>query len=533
MSALPGSVLLGLGFVVSSLFAAPHGQAPGGGEHPLGGERSIPLATSLNVAHGSHVGAMADTLRPVGRAGVERLQVAPLTFEPPRASRHEVDGVTVFHLYDPTLPLVDLMVQIRGGTGHFPREKMASVSGMATFVQNGGTQSLSPDSVALLADLLALNMGFASGGGGTVASLNTLTGTLDEGLDLFREILTAPGFDPEVVEVWRAQQLEQVRRRTEDPVNLAYQEFNRLMYGDHPVGWVFEEEDLAEERLGEDRLREIHRALFCRDRLTLGVAGDVDWDEIRPRIERFLSAWPACESELQPAAEPEMKRSGAVYILPRETEQTTIILGQPGGTRAEDSSDYFATQVGNLILGGGGFTSRLMRRLRTEEGLTYGASSLWTNPRGYEGVFGVVTQTRAERTPDALRAIAEILDEFRTTLPEADERDRAVDQIANGYVFAFSSAAQIVARQMNNHVLDLPEGWLELFLEGIQAVEPEDIRRVALEHLEPDAMSVLLVGDATRFDPRIEGFGPIFRLSPDGAVEPWEHGFRDDRGESY
>jgi predicted Zn-dependent peptidase len=504
----------------------PEGVADGNGD--AGGEHSITRAAATVAAPQSAPGAQADTLRPVGRAGVERLQVPPLTFEPPRASKHEVAGVTVFHLHDPTLPLVDFMVQIRGGTGHFPREKMASVSGMATFLRNGGTRSLSPDSVALLADLLAMDMGFASGGGGTVASLNSLTDTLDEGLDLFREVLTAPGFDPEVVEIWKAQQLEQVRRRTEDPVSLAYQEFNRLMYGDHPVGWVLEEGDLAEDRLDEERLREVHRTLFCRDRLTLGVAGDVEWEEIRPRIERFLAAWPVCESELQPAAEPEMRRSGAVYILPRETEQTTIVLGQPGGTRAEDSSDYFATQVGNLILGGGGFTSRLMRRLRTEEGLTYGASSLWTNPRGYEGVFGVVTQTRAERTPDALQAIAEILDEFRTTLPEADERDRAVDQIANGYVFAFASASQIVARQMNNHVLDLPEGWLERFLEGIQAVEPEDIRRVAAEHLEPGAMSVLLVGDATRFDPWIEGFGPIYRLSPDGTVEPWEPESRDD-----
>ncbi|MEX0842803.1 MAG: pitrilysin family protein, partial [Gemmatimonadota bacterium] len=396
---------------------------------------------------------------------------------------------------------------------------MASVSGMATFMRNGGTQSIPPDSVALLADLLALDLGFASGGGGTVASLNTLTATLDEGLDLLRELLTSPGFHPEAVEIWRAQQLEQVRRREEDPMSLAYQEFNRLMYGDHPVGWVLEEEDLAAARLGEGRLREVHRTLFCRDRLTIGVAGDVEWEEILPRVERYLSTWPACQSELQPAEEPELRRAGAVYILPRETEQTTIVLGQPGGRRDEESPEYFATQVGNLLLGGGGFSSRLMRRLRTEEGLTYGASSVWTNPRGYEGIFGVVTQTRAERTPDALRSIAELLEEFRDTAPEADERNRAVEQIANGYVFAFGSAAQIVARQMNNHVVGLPERWLERFLEGIQAVEPEEIRRVVAAHVEPEEMTVLLVGDPTRFDPRIEGFGPVFRLSPDGTVE--------------
>lgn len=464
----------------------------------------------------------ADTLRPVGRKGVEQLQVPPLSFEPPRADQHEVDGVPVFHLHDATLPLVDFMVQIRGGTSHFPRNELASVSGMATFIRNGGTQSIPPDSVALLADLLALDLGFASGGGGTVASLNTLTATLDEGLDLLRELLTSPGFHPEAVEIWRAQQLEQVRRREEDPMNLAYQEFNRLMYGAHPVGWVLEEEDLAAARLGEERLRQVHRTLFCRDRLTIGVAGDVQWEEIRPRVEQFLSTWPACESELQPAEEPELKRTGAVYILPRETEQTTIVMGQPGGRRDEESPEYFATQVGNLLLGGGGFSSRLMRRLRTEEGLTYGASSVWTNPRGYEGIFGVVTQTRAERTPDALRSIAELLEEFRDTAPEADERNRAVEQIANGYVFAFGSAAQIVARQMNNHVVGLPERWLERFLDGIQAVEPEDVRRVVAGHVEPGEMTVLLVGDPTRFDPRIEGFGPVFRLSSDGTVKPWD-----------
>jgi zinc protease len=463
-----------------------------------------------------------DTLRPVGREAVERLTFPPLVLDPPSASEHQVLGVTVYHLHDPALPLVDLFVQMRGGSAHFPRDQLGPLTGFSHFIRNGGTLELPPDSVDRRVDLLALQLGFGSGGTGSFATLNSLRSTFDEGLQLFQGILTRPGFDRETVEVWRGQELERVRRRPDNPGGLAFDEFNRLMFGDHPVGWVLEEGDLEPDRFTDERLREIQAELLCRDRLILGLAGDLSWDEAEPRIRRFLEAWPSCTSELEDAPEPELRREGGVFILPRPVEQSTIVMAHPGGLRQEASPDFFASRVANLILGGGGFTSRLMARVRTERGLAYGASSLWTTPLRYEGLVGALTSTAPEQTVEATGLLLEILDEFRSEPPREEEVTLAVDQISNGHVFAFQSARQIVARRMGNLAQDLPEDWLEIYLEGIQQVGVDDVFRVARERIDPERMTILIVGDPARFDPGIEALGRLHRLSLDGTITAWE-----------
>jgi len=459
--------------------------------------------------------------RPVGREAIEALRFAPLVFEPPQVSEYEVLGVPVYHLYDPVYPLVDIFVQMRGGSGNFTREQLGPVSGFTSFIRNGGTLDLAPDSVERRADLLAIQLGFGGGGGSRFADLNSLRATIDDGLELLRDMLLRPGFDAEAVEIWRGQELERIRRREDDPTGLAYEEFNRLMFGDHPVGWVMDESDLAAERFTRDRLEHLHSLLHCRDRLILGVAGDLTWAEAEPKIRAFIEPWPECPEPLTPSPVPDLRVEGGVYILPRDVEQTTIVLAQPGGVRQEDTPDFFASRVANLILGGGGFTSRLMSRLRTERGLTYGVSSLWTTPLRWEGLVGAVTSTQGERTLEALELLVEAFEEFSTTPPDPDEVQRAVDQISNGYVFAFQSPRQIVSRYIGNRAQGLPGNWLERYLEGIQAVGPEDVFRVTSNHIDPAGMTVLLVGDPDRFGPGLEAYGPLYRLSTDGTVEPW------------
>lgn len=484
----------------------------------------------------------ADTLRafpPVGRSAVEALTFPPVDFAPPRAREHEILGVPVYHLHDPSLPLVDVFVQVRGGISHFPREDGPALTALSSLIRNGGTTTLPPDSVDARLDLLALQLSVGSGGGGAFAALNSLTGTLDPALGLLQEMLLRPGFDPEAIEVWRGQELERIRRREDDPGSLAYGEFNRLMFGDHPVGWVFTEAEVAAPPEGHEtgsgaaasgegdplaraRLERLHRRIYCRENLIVGVAGDLSWEDAESRMEAFLREWPPCPEPLAAPPTPELRREGGVFILPREVEQTTVILAGPGGLRQEDSPEFFASRIADFILGSGGFTSRVFSRIRTERGIAYGASSLWTTPVRYEGLVGVVTATRPERAVEAVELIHEILEDFRSAPPRDDEVALALEQIVNGYVFAFESASQIVGRRMGDRAQGLADEWLERYLEGIQTVTPERILEVSRRYIQPGEMTLLLVGDAARFAPGLEAFGPVYRLSTDGSYEPWE-----------
>ncbi len=480
----------------------------------------VVLAVSMAIA--------ADTvnvpLRPIGRDAALALEYPQLVFTPPEASEHTVRGVPVFHLEDRAFPLVDLYLQVRGGVNRVARDDAPAMTALVSLLRAGGTRDLEPDSLEARLDLLAAQLSLGSGGGGSFAALNTLSERLDPSLDLLRQLLLEPRFDRDAVEVWMGQERERIRRREEDPGSLAFAEFNRLVFGDHPVGWVFTEDEISDDALSDARLRRLHAMTHCRENLIVGISGDLSWAEARPRVERFLDAWPPCEAPLPEAPLPDLRRGGGVWILPRPVEQTTIVVAGPGGIRQEDSPDFFASRIANMILGAGGFTSRLFQRVRTERGLAYGASSIWTTPIRYEGLVGAVTATRPERTVEAVELLFEILEDFRAAPPSGDEVQLALDQVVNGYVFAFETPGQVVNRRMADRAQELPDGWLERYLEAIQQVTPDAVHEVVRTHLDPGAMVILLVGDAERFGPGLERFGPVWRLSSDGSYVPWDEG---------
>ena len=122
----------------------------------------------------------------VGRDAIESLEFPPLEFDPPEVDEHEIGGVTVFHLYAPTLPLVDVQLRLSGGTSHFSRRELAVVSAFPFVLRSGGTRDLPQDSIDRRIDLLALQLSFGGGGGGTSIRLNSLTETLESALELLR-----------------------------------------------------------------------------------------------------------------------------------------------------------------------------------------------------------------------------------------------------------------------------------------------------------------------------------------------------------
>lgn len=470
---------------------------------------------------GLFAAAPARAQAPNPREAAERLRFPPLRFQPVQPRLARIAGVPVFFLEDRAVPLVNLMARFEGGYSRFPRAYFAAGVAMPALLRYGGTPGLAPDSVDKVLEYYALQTTFGGGGESTFSSLNTLTEYLPQAVELWSALLRSPGFDSTELEVWRGRELDAVRRRPDDPQRLAFSEFNRLMYGNHPVGWEMEEADLAPDALTGEKLAHLHRRIVCRENLSLGVTGDVSWDEIRSLLEPVLEAWPACVEPLAETPAPSIRDQGGVFVIPRPLEQSILVLAHATDLNLGDP-DYFSAQIGNTILGGGGFSSRLLSRVRTEEGYAYSAASLWTMPRRHQGLVGAVTRTRPENAVPALRLILEILESVREDLPTEDEVDTSVDQIANGYVFNFETAAQVVSRRMSFMAQELPDDWLERYLEGIQGVTRQAVRSVFRRHLHPESMVILVVGDPARMD--MEGLatlGPVTFLDVRGVpTEP-------------
>jgi predicted Zn-dependent peptidase len=483
------------------------------------GRQSWPAAVLLLLGLATPVFAQGTPA--VGREAAGRLRFPELVFDPPRAQEHTLaSGTPVLFLEDRSLPLVTLFATFRGGYALLPRELYAAASSLSGLLRSGGSTTLPPDSVDRILDNLALQVTFGGGGRSTFSSLNTLTRHLAPAVALWVDLLRNPGFDSAAVEVSRGRQLEAVRRRVDDPGLLAYSEFNRIMFGDHPVGWEMNEGDLTPERFSREALQEAGGRILCPGNLVLGVVGDADWSEVEPLLEEMVRGWPPCSGQLQEPPPPKMRETRRVFLIPRDLTQSTVIMAEPGGISQSSDPEYFASRIGNSILGASGFSSRLLSRLRTEMGYAYSASSLWTAPSQYEGIVGAVTQTRSGSTIAAARLILEIMEEMRHQPPSQDEVDQVVSQIANGFVFNFEDPAQIVARQMVYVAEGLPRDWLQRFLTEVQRVRPEAVRDVFRRHVDPQDMTILILGNPETFDLPPEVLGEVEIWDPGRASAP-------------
>lgn len=445
-----------------------------------------------------------------GRAVVEALKFELLEFEQPVVDRHEIGGVEVLLLENRELPLVSVYAYFRGGYGLFGREYYAAAMGLPAMLRYGGTTALPPDSVDESIEFYALQLSFGSAGGSVTSSVNTLTEHLETALELWTGMLAEPRFDPDEISAWRGRQLEGVLRRPDDPGRLAFSEFNRLLYGDHPIGWEMDAGDLEPERLTPARFHDVHRRIVCRENLVLGVTGDVSWNDVEPLMADLVDRVGACASDLPEPPIPDIRRQPGVFVIHKELEQSVIVMAHATGVRLGDGDDYFSAIIGNSILGGGGFSSRILNRIRTEEGYAYSASSLWTTPRKHDGILGAITRTRPENTVPAIEVILETMEELRRAAPTEEEVGTTVDRIVNGFVFNFERPGQIVSRSMFYLAQDLPSDWLDRYWRGIQEVTPESIQQIFAQHLRPAEMIILVVGDLDRIGrDALEALGPV------------------------
>lgn len=487
----------------------------------------ILVATLALAALPSPGGGQQQTTKPPPVAASEPalgLTFPPLVFQPPPVEHREIHGVPVRYLHDPAFPVVDMVVSVRGGYGHLGREWYAAATALPTLLRTGGSTHRSPRDVDEVLESLALQLTFGSGGGSISSSLNSLTQTLDEGLAIWQELLLSPGFDSTEVDVWRGQQEDRIRRRLDDPTLLAFTEFNRILYGDHSIGWELTLADVDASRLDPGTLQALHGRLFCRNRMAVGVSGDITWEEVEKRLGPFLAAWPICLDELPEPPPPDIRREATVFLIPRDLPQTTVVMAHPTSIRLADDPRFFASRVANAILGAGGLSSRLMARLRGEEGFTYGASSLWTAPMRSDGLVGAITSTRSSSTVAATQLILQVMEEMVDTPPEAHEVDRVVDEFINGWVFNFESAAQMVSRQVSYLTSELPEDWLERYLIRLEDVTPQAVHEVFREEVQPENMTILLVGNPENFDLPPETLGPVQIWTPIAPEAPLGQG---------
>ena len=440
----------------------------------------------------------------------EELTFEPITFKPPVPEKRTLsNGMTLYLIEDHELPLFNINGLIKTGNIYDPADKVGLAAIFASVMRTGGTDAREPDALneELESMAAAVEVGMSAEYG--TINLSTLSEDIEMGLEIFADILRNPAFREDKLELRKQQAVESIRRRNDNPIQLAWRNFSALLYGtDHPFGWYSEIEGI--ESISVDDLKAFHAKYYHPNNVMLAITGDFDTETLISRLEKAFAGWEAAEIMFPdvPTVDPTPKPS--VNYIFKDLTQTTMLIGHFGIKRTPDFPDYFALRVMNDILGEGGFTSRLMREVREKHGLAYMVGSLmqtsyYTNP----GEWFAYSQTRTDKTAEAISLIIDVVKGLRDTpVPEA-ELQRTKDSLINSFVFGFESSAQIAFQQMMLAYRGYAPDFLETFTDNIAKVTGEDVQAVAQKYLHPDALTIVTVGNKENFDRPLDEFGEV------------------------
>jgi len=451
-------------------------------------------------------------------AGAEKIGLMifpPLLWRPPavgdEVERRTLSNGIILYLYpDRTLPLLDLVGFIRGGRLYEPREKTGLARVAASQIRAGGTVSIAPDALNDELESLAASLELSAGDEALEVRLNVLSKHTERGIKLMADVLTRPAFDAGQLELVRGRLLEEVRRRRENPTELLYKEFAALHYTDgHPLGREPTEASLRS--ITRDDLVGFHRRHVRPDNLMLAAAGDFDKESLVALLEQYLGNWSANgRLSLPPVPNVETNPKPGVYLVDRPIPQSSIAIGHFGVDRA--NPDRQEIELMNQLLGGGGFTSRITKRVRSSEGLAYSVGSRFGTDGRQPGLFQVVALTRTDATARAVAAILDEIKRLRDAPVPVSELDSVKEALTNSFLFWFAEPVQTVRRLMLLEFEGLPLDYYQTLLERYRAVTSDRLQEVARRYVKPDDLAIVVVGDAKALEPALSSFGSIRKI---------------------
>ncbi|PYY66772.1 peptidase M16, partial [Pseudomonas jessenii] len=324
-----------------------------------------------------------------------------------------------------------------------------------------------------------------------IASLRSLSARdkREPALQLFAEVIGKPTFPADSLDRIKNQMLAGFEYQKQNPGKLASLELMSRLYGDHPYAHSSDGTAKSVPAITAAQLRAFHQKAYAAGNVVIALVGDLSRAEaeaIAAQVSNALPKGPALPKIAQPV---EPKASVGHIEFP--SKQTNLMLAQLGIDR--DDPDYAALSMGNQILGGGGFGTRLMSEVREKRGLTYGVYSGFT-PMQARGPFMINLQTRAEMSEGTLKLVQDVLADYLKTGPTEKELDDAKRELAGSFPLSTASNADIVGQLGAIGFYNLPLSHLEDFMQQSQALTVEQVKAAMNKHLSTDKMVIVSAG---------------------------------------
>jgi zinc protease len=425
----------------------------------------------------------------LGSASLAQQSAAP--FKAPKPKEWSLsNGLEVRFLRDNELPLVYGTLYLRGGTVWQEADKLSSVAAMGALLREGGAGSLTPDQLNLRLDKLAAGVSSSFGQEWGKISFSCLSKDVDEVFSLFADVVLRPKFDPQKLAIWKGNAANNMRRRKENPGEVAQIAFQQIIYGDSPFGRVSTDKDV-EKVTREAVLAQYKRFVQPKGgMITLG--GNITEDKAKSLLDKAFSKWQG-EADLAPVAEITQEPAPGIYFITLPVSQSSIYMGHLGVPRM--TPDYPEIDVFNEIFGSSGFgLARLFVRIRTELGLAYSVYG-GINPGLKRGANVILVQTKSQSSDEAVIESLKILSDMQINGVTQTELDEVKSSIENGYVFGFASTDRILSRHATIELLGWPDDYDQTYISKIRGVSAQDVQGVAQKRWNLGQFVFVVVGN--------------------------------------
>ena len=423
--------------------------------------------------------------------------LAPAWAALPIQKWQQPSGAQVWLIESPSLPIVDVEIDFDAGARRDPAEKSglagatAAIAGKGVEARNGDPALDENQLGEAWADLGA-GFGGSAGVDRMSFTLRSLTypELLQKAVQLAARELGEPSFPESVWQRDRQRMIAAIREANTRPATIAERAFQQAVYSGHPYGYEPTEETLN--RISVQDMRDFYRRSVLPCRAKVSVVGAVTREQADRIVTTLLARLPngSCQP-LPPVAEVPALAAPAERNIPFASAQAHVLIGQPGYRR--DDPDYFPLLVGNYILGGGGFVSRLVEEVRHKRGLSYSVYSYFA-PGLHAGAFTLGLQTRPDQAAQAVQVSRDVVRRFVAEGPTPAELKAAKDFMIGGFALRLDSNRKLLDNLANIAWYDLPLDYLDTWTKQVEKVTAADVRAAFARKLQPDRMVTVVVG---------------------------------------
>ncbi|MBD9427179.1 insulinase family protein [Pseudomonas sp. PDM15] len=399
------------------------------------------------------------------------------------------EGAKVLFVEARQLPMFDLRLTFAAGSSH--DDGVPGLAALTNAMLNEGVPGKDVTAIAEGFESLGAEFGNGAYRDMAIASLRSLSAAeqREPALALFNKVVGQPTFPQDALARIKNQLLAGFEYQKQNPGKLAGLQLFERLYGTHPYAHPSEGSEQSIPGISVAQLRAFHAKAYAAGNVVIALVGDLSRAEaeaIAAKVSASLPKGPA----LPRIAQPEEPKAGPSHIeFP--SNQTHLMLAQLGVDRREP--DYAALMLGNQILGGGGFGTRLMEEVREKRGLTYGIYSGFSAMQA-RGPFMINLQTRAELSEGTLKLVQDILSDYLANGPTQKELDEAKREMVGSFPLTTASNADIVGQLGSMGFYNLPLTYLDDFMSEVQGLSVEQVKAAMAKHLATDKLVIVTAG---------------------------------------